>query len=84
MRNLLIDKKRGEAKLELNSDFYREDVVMKAAKDFKKVFVADIKKNGGKFSIKVKLTSNEVGIEEAVYNFLNYLLAEVKNDMVGV
>ena len=84
MRNLKIDKKEKKAELELNSDFYQEDVLREVVKDFGEVFVADIKKSRGKFNITLKLKSSEVGIEEAAYNFLNYLLAEVKNNMAGV
>lgn len=82
MRNLKINKKGKKAELELNHDFYPEHVLRKAAKDFGKIFDVDIEENGKKFVITLKLRGNKTGIEEATYEFVNYLLAEVKNDMV--
>lgn len=84
MRNLKINKKGKRAELELNRDFYPEHVLRKSAKDFRKVFYVDIKEKGEKFAITLKVRRNKTGIEEAAYEFLNYLLAEVKNDIVKV
>ncbi len=84
MRNLEISRKRRTAELELNCDFYPEHILRKAAKDFRKTFNVDIERRNGKFFTKLKLKGNEIGIEEATYDFINYLLAEVKNDMVKV
>lgn len=84
MRNLKINRKRERAELELNRDFYPEHVLRKSARDFGKVFNVDIEERRGKFIITLKLRENKTGVEEATYEFLNYLLAEVKNDMVKV
>lgn len=82
MRNLKVNKKGEEAELELNSVFYPEQVLSKVTKDFGKIFNVDIERKGEKFKIKLKLKRKNVKIEEAIYDFLNYLLAEVKNDVV--
>ncbi|MCK4335473.1 MAG: HxsD-like protein [Candidatus Aenigmarchaeota archaeon] len=82
MRNLKINKKGKRAELELSRDFYPEHVLRKAAKDFVKVFDVDIKGKKGKFVITLKPKLKKMGIEEATYEFVNYLLAEAKNDMV--
>jgi len=82
MKNLKISKKRKRAELELNRDFYPEHILRKSAEDFGKVFNVDIEEREGKFIITLKLRGNKTGVEEATYEFLNYLLAEVKNDMV--
>lgn len=84
MRNLKINKKGKGAELELNSDFYPEHVLRKVAKDFGKIFKVDIEKGDGKFVIMLKPKLKRMGIEEATYEFVNYLLAEVKNDTVKV
>ena len=82
MKNLKINRKRKRAELELSRDFYPERVLRKSAKDFGKVFDIDIEESEGKFIITLKPKLSKMGIEEGVYEFVNYLLAEVKNDMV--
>lgn len=84
MRNLKVNKKGRRAELELNPDFYPEHVLRKAAKDFGKVFDADIQESGEKFVITLNIKSKDIEIEKGVLEFVNYLLAEVKNDMVKV
>lgn len=80
MRNLKISRKRAE--LELSRDFYPEHVLRKAAKDFGKVLGFNIEESGEKFVVTLKPKQNKIGVEEGAYEFVNYLLAEVKNDMV--
>jgi 5S rRNA maturation endonuclease (ribonuclease M5) len=84
MRNLRINRNEKKAELELNCDFYPEHILRKVVKDFRKIFDADIEKRKGKFAVTLKFKGNKAGIEEASYEFVNYLLAEVKNDIVRV
>jgi hypothetical protein len=84
MKNLKIDKKERKAELELNRDFYPENVLRKALRDFGEVFDADVEYGEEKIVVNLRLKTSKVNIEEAMNEFVNYLLAEVKNDMVRV
>ena len=82
MKNLKIIGKT--AKLELNSSFYPRDALKKTLKDFFEIFESNIKELNGKFLITLKVKDDEIDIEEAVYGFLNYLIAESKKCIVKV
>jgi hypothetical protein len=82
MRNLKINKKTGKSELELRCDFYPEHILRKTAKDFRKIFNVNIEKMGGKYIVTLKSKENKIEIEKATYEFMNYLLAEVKNEAV--
>ncbi|UCC91387.1 MAG: HxsD-like protein [Candidatus Aenigmatarchaeota archaeon] len=82
MRNLKVNRKRAE--LELNSDFYPESALRKAAKDFGINFRVDIKGGEGKFVVTLEPKLKRISTEEAAYEFMNYVLAEVKKGMVKV
>ena len=84
MRNLKINKKRKESELELNCDFYPEHVLRSVTKDFGEIFNVNIERKYEKFDVKLKLKVKKIEIEKATYDFLNYLLAKVKNDRIGV
>jgi hypothetical protein len=84
MRNLKIDKKGKRAELELRHDFYPGHVIRKVADDFRKVADVRIKKMDGNVLVTLNLKVSDVRIEEITYNFINYLLAEVKNNRVGL
>jgi len=79
MRNLKIGKRRVEIKL--NSNLYPQIAVEKALMDFGEVFSATIDKVDENLLLTLNLNSKKVSIEEATYNFLNYLLAEIKNEI---
>jgi hypothetical protein len=82
MKNLTIDKKKGKAELELSCDFYPEQVVKKAAEDFGKAMKISIEKRGRKMIVRLDSGTPGGGVEKAAFEFLNYLLAEVKNGAV--
>jgi hypothetical protein len=80
MRNLTVNKKRKTAELELNFDLYPQDVIESVLKEFKGIFDIDNEVKSGDMIIKLKLKDEELDLEEAIYNLVNYLLAEVKNN----
>jgi hypothetical protein len=84
MRNLKIDKKGRKAEIELKKDLYPESAVTKAADDFKKILDVSVKKTGENLKVTLNLKAKSPEIEEVAYNFINYLLAEVKNGMIKV
>lgn len=84
MKNLKISKRGKRTELELSCDFYPERIIRKAAKDFGKILKADIEEKGGKFVITLKPKRKGIELEKATYEFMNYLLAEVKNETVRV
>ncbi len=84
MKNLKIDKKQKRAELNLNSVFYPEDIVKRAIKDFSGLFDTKLEREGDRINIKLKLIARGVSIEDVTYEFINYLLAEVKHSEVNV
>ncbi len=84
MKNLKIDKKQKRAELNLNSVFYPEDIVKRTMKDFEEVFDTKLEREGDRINIKLKLIAKGVSIVDVTYEFINYLLAEVKNSEVNV
>jgi len=84
MRNLKINPKGRTAELNLNHLLYPEDVVKKAANDFGKVCDTIVERKGGRIKVKIKLKGGELKIDKIAYDFVNYLLAEIKNSEVSV
>jgi len=84
MKNLRINPRGRTVELNLNHLLYPEDIVKKAAEDFGKVCDTIIERRGERINIKMKLKVRKIKIDRVVYDFVNYLLAEVKNSEVSV
>lgn len=77
MRNVKINKKKGVAEIDLNPDFYTKDTLQKTSDRFKDICKINISDKAGRIKVKVKARNKEVA--DVTYEFLNHLIADMKN-----
>lgn len=75
MKKVVVDKKNKFVKLNFNKQFYKEEFIDLAIRDFSNI--CEIKKEEGSIILKPK--EKELELDTLGYEFYNYILGLIKN-----
>jgi hypothetical protein len=81
MQVVNIDKKKNTALVNLNTKIYKLETILKVAQTFTEACWVDVGGDvGSVVQVKLKPKSKNISTKKVGYEFLNYILAEMKGD----
>jgi hypothetical protein len=79
MSNILVNQKDNGIKIKINTAFYPKEIILKTAENFKDLCWIDLAENPeGCVSLCLKLKNKNVDCNKIGFEFMNHLLAEMK------